>query len=288
MGQRNAGGGAGRVALIGGALMSPAVVRTAGRGDSRTRRRRRAPRRPARPAARTGRARSRHAGLQRGGAAARDTRARPSSTCRAALGRPGRRRRQRQCRRDRRGTRAWPTRDPRVPVDVIGCSRPGKGAAVRRGLLTSRSRFVGFFDADLATPVETLGAPSMNLPAAPSAVDRVTLHARRAAGARRSRCAAGSAAPCSGGWPGRRRRGPRHPVRVQVLRRRAVTQALARVPDHRLRLRRRAARTRCSATAGRSSRFPSPGPTPPVRRSASSATAWRASAPSAELRRSCP
>jgi glycosyltransferase involved in cell wall biosynthesis len=44
----------------------------------------------------------------------------------------------------------------RVCVDVIGCARPGKGAAVRRGLLTSESRFVGFFDADLATPVETL------------------------------------------------------------------------------------------------------------------------------------
>ena len=41
-------------------------------------------------------------------------------------------------------------------VDVIGCSRPGKGAAVRRGLLTSAATWVGFADADLSTPIETL------------------------------------------------------------------------------------------------------------------------------------
>lgn len=47
-------------------------------------------------------------------------------------------------------------RTERVDVTVIGCSRAGKGAAVRRGLLTSSSPIVGFYDADLATPLETL------------------------------------------------------------------------------------------------------------------------------------
>jgi dolichyl-phosphate beta-glucosyltransferase len=59
-------------------------------------------------------------------------------------------------------TRALADPSARVPVTVIGCARPGKGAAVRRGVLTSESRYVGFFDADLATPVETL-ATAMNL-----------------------------------------------------------------------------------------------------------------------------
>lgn len=44
----------------------------------------------------------------------------------------------------------------RVPVRLTGCDRPGKGAAVRRGFLTSRARFVGYMDADMATPIETL------------------------------------------------------------------------------------------------------------------------------------
>lgn len=43
-----------------------------------------------------------------------------------------------------------------VDVVVIGCSRAGKGAAVRRGIISSTSRFVGFADADLSTPVATL------------------------------------------------------------------------------------------------------------------------------------
>ena len=44
----------------------------------------------------------------------------------------------------------------RVPVHLTGCARPGKGAAVRRGILTSRAQFIGYMDADLATPIETL------------------------------------------------------------------------------------------------------------------------------------
>jgi glycosyltransferase involved in cell wall biosynthesis len=44
----------------------------------------------------------------------------------------------------------------RMDVAVVGCARPGKGAAVRRGIAGSTSRFVGFIDADLSTPVQTL------------------------------------------------------------------------------------------------------------------------------------
>jgi glycosyltransferase involved in cell wall biosynthesis len=44
----------------------------------------------------------------------------------------------------------------RVPVLLTGCAQQGKGAAIRRGFLTSRARYVGYMDADLATPIETL------------------------------------------------------------------------------------------------------------------------------------
>lgn len=47
-------------------------------------------------------------------------------------------------------------RSHRVPVYVTGCARPGKGAAVRHGFLGSTADYVGYMDADLATPIETL------------------------------------------------------------------------------------------------------------------------------------
>lgn len=43
-----------------------------------------------------------------------------------------------------------------VPVRLVGCDRPGKGAAVRAGLLASRAPLVGFCDADMATDLSAL------------------------------------------------------------------------------------------------------------------------------------
>lgn len=51
---------------------------------------------------------------------------------------------------------------PLIPVRAIGCRRRGKGAAVRRGIFATSARYVGFCDADLSTPVETI-APVMKL-----------------------------------------------------------------------------------------------------------------------------
>jgi dolichyl-phosphate beta-glucosyltransferase len=67
-----------------------------------------------------------------------------------------------------------------VPIVVIGCSAPGKGAAVRRGVLTSNASYVGFCDADLATPIDVLDAV---LPLLRDGVD-VVVGSRHAPGSR--------------------------------------------------------------------------------------------------------
>ncbi|WP_307843175.1 glycosyltransferase [Arthrobacter sp. MSA 4-2] len=66
--------------------------------------------------------------------------------------------------------RRMSTSNSEVPISLIGCSRPGKGAAVRRGLLSGTSTYTGFFDADMATPLETLTAAMEHLARGASAV----------------------------------------------------------------------------------------------------------------------
>ncbi|UBU14796.1 glycosyltransferase [Nonomuraea gerenzanensis] len=50
--------------------------------------------------------------------------------------------------------RSWP-RGP-VPVRLVQCATPGKGAAVRAGLLGTSAPFVGFCDADMATDLDAI------------------------------------------------------------------------------------------------------------------------------------
>lgn len=49
-----------------------------------------------------------------------------------------------------------------VPVRLLTCSRRGKGAAVRAGLLATRAPYAGFCDADMATGLGALG-PALDL-----------------------------------------------------------------------------------------------------------------------------
>ncbi|QGV78004.1 glycosyltransferase [Streptomyces ficellus] len=85
-----------------------------------------------------------------------------------------------------------------VPLYGIGCSDHGKGAAVRRGIATSSARFVGFADADNATPIGTLDTAVELLEAGVSAV----IASRRAPGAHYE--VEQSAARRCGGWVFRR------------------------------------------------------------------------------------
>jgi dolichyl-phosphate beta-glucosyltransferase len=50
--------------------------------------------------------------------------------------------------------RCWPAGP--VPVGLLHCDRPGKGLAVRAGLLATRAPLVGFCDADMATDLSAL------------------------------------------------------------------------------------------------------------------------------------
>ena len=50
--------------------------------------------------------------------------------------------------------RQWPAGP--VPVGLLRCIRPGKGIAVRAGLLATQAPFVGFCDADMATDLSAL------------------------------------------------------------------------------------------------------------------------------------
>lgn len=88
--------------------------------------------------------------------------------------------------------------DAPVRVHVIGCSEHGKGAAVRRGIATSNARFIGFVDADGATPIETLDPVMALLAEGHSAV----IASRRAPGARYE--VEQSVARRCGGWLFRR------------------------------------------------------------------------------------
>ncbi|MFC4472670.1 glycosyltransferase [Streptomyces xiangluensis] len=81
-----------------------------------------------------------------------------------------------------------------ISVYAIGCSDHGKGAAVRRGIATSRARYVGFVDADNATPISTLDAVMALLREGHAAV----IASRRAPGARYEM--EQSAARRCGGW----------------------------------------------------------------------------------------
>ncbi|MEI4270960.1 dolichyl-phosphate beta-glucosyltransferase [Klenkia sp. LSe6-5] len=71
------------------------------------------------------------------------------------------------------------TRRRGASLRLIGCSRQGKGAAVRRGMLAATAPWRGFVDADLSTPVAALDDVLERM----AAGDPVVIGSRRVAGA---------------------------------------------------------------------------------------------------------
>ena len=192
---------------------------------------------------------------------------------------PDRRRRQRQRRRDRRGRARGGRGDGqgrrrrhRLLTRRQGCRRPPRPAhqhlTARRVLRRGPRHAAGD-----ARP-DRRGPPS-----------RCRRRHRLPARAGRELRGAAAAAPPRGrrrvppAHPQARARRRRHPVRVQVLppRDRPDPSPACAPPASPSTS---SCSPRCSGPAGRSSSSPSPGPTPPVRPSTPSATAWRASAPS--------
>jgi dolichyl-phosphate beta-glucosyltransferase len=68
--------------------------------------------------------------------------------------------------------REWPAGP--VPVGLLRCERPGKGRAVRAGLLATQAPFVGYCDADMATDLSALDQALRRL----AAGDRVVIGSR--------------------------------------------------------------------------------------------------------------
>ena len=164
--------------------------------------------------------------------------------------------------------RAAAAHTPAMPVRVVRCDTPGKGAAVREGMRHTTADVVGFMDADGATHLEALEqrpraiiAPA---PTSPSARGPCAARSRPSATAR-----SGSSVPALYRTlhPTGRPRHRRHPVRLQALPRRPGPRGLRATcaPPASPSTSRSSAAP--SGAAPRSSSSRSPGTTSPARRS---------------------
>lgn len=80
--------------------------------------------------------------------------------------------------------RHWPAGP--VAVQLVSCDRPGKGAAVRAGLLASRAPYVGFCDADMAADLSAFDDALAHLAAGRQVVIGSRAHAASVVEARHS------------------------------------------------------------------------------------------------------